>query len=84
MSNAIFRACFLYELKLANKAVEACRMICAAFGKERRIKSGSKCYLLESIEEPKSEKSVVVSNEYIKLAVEQKSIQNVRMTFLKI
>ena len=32
VSNAIIRACLLYEFKLGSKAAEACRKICTAFG----------------------------------------------------
>ena len=51
VSDAIIRACLLYEFKLGTKAAEACRKICAAFGEgtiaEQTGQSGLKNFLLE-------------------------------------
>ena len=51
MSDAIIRACLLYEFKLGTKAAEVCRKICAAFGEgtiaERTGQKWFKNFLLE-------------------------------------
>ncbi|XP_047139814.1 histone-lysine N-methyltransferase SETMAR-like [Hydra vulgaris] len=80
VSNAIIRACLLYEFKLGTKAAEACRKICAAFGEgtiaERMCQKWFKKFSSgnENLEdELRSERPSTVNNEEIKLAIEQDS-----------
>ena len=82
MSDAIIRACLLYEFKLGTKAAEACCKICAAFGEGtiaertgqkwfKKFSSGN-----ENLEdEPRSGRPSIKNNKDIKLEIEQDSSQ---------
>ena len=79
VSNAIIRACLLYEFK---QSWRTCRKVCAAFGEgtiaERTGQKWLKFFFSgnENLEdEPRSRRPSVVNNEDIKLAIEQDSSQ---------
>ncbi|OWR48199.1 SETMAR protein [Danaus plexippus plexippus] len=82
VSNAIIRACLLYEFKLGSKAAEAGRKICTALRKgavaERTSQKWFKKFVSgnESLDdEPRSGRPSTINNEDIKLAIEQDSSQ---------